>query len=132
TPAAVVVGNHIEVFVVDSTTGFLLHKEGTFQTGARPSFGDWEQVWLLQNASGNTQVSNAGPIADRSGRPPAVVVTQPNNQVNVIANFADGSTKSIKVFGMKNWSFWTNLGGWSGYQLGAVSWGPNRLDVFVT
>lgn len=128
-PVAVVAGNHIEVFVQDTTSGFLLHKEGTFNGGSAPTWSGWENIWLLENAPGGS-LANAGHLANL-GRPPAVVVTQPNNQVNVFANFADGTTKAIKVYGFGNWSFWTNLGGVSHYEPGAASWGSNRLDVFV-
>jgi hypothetical protein len=128
-PVAVVVGNHIEVFVLDTVSGFLLHKEGTTNGVSAPTWSAWENIWLLENAGSG--VAATGPLANLS-RPPAVVVTQPNNQVNIIANFADGSTKAIKGSGaLGDWSFWTNLGGASGYEPGAVSWGTDRIDVFV-
>jgi len=128
-PVAVRAGNNIEVFVQDTVTGFLLHKEGTFNGGSAPTWSAWESIWLLENAPGNS-VAPAGPLANL-GHPPAVVVSAPNNQVNVIANFADGSTKVITVDHYRDFGLWTNLGGVSHYEPGAVSWGPNRLDVFV-
>jgi hypothetical protein len=128
-PVAVVAGNHVEVFVEDTTAGRLLHKEGTFNGGNTPTWSGWESIWLLENAPGGS-LAATGPLASLS-RPPAVVVTQPGNQVNVIANFADGSTKVTSMVAFGNWRLWTNLGGVSHYEPGAVSWGPDRLDVFV-
>jgi hypothetical protein len=128
-PVAVIAGNHIEVFVIDTTSGFLLHQEGTLSgTYVPPTWSGWENLWNLEVVNG--AATPTGKLASM-GRAPAVVVTQPNNQVNVFATFADGSVKAVKVNGYRNFGFWTNLGGVSLYEPGAASWGSNRLDVFT-
>jgi hypothetical protein len=125
-PVAVRAGNNIEVFAVE-TNGWLAHREGTFNGTNAPSWGDWEEIWQLQS-DGQT-ASPTGQLATSVRRPPAVVVSQPNNQVNVIATFADNTVKAIRVYGLHNWSFWSDLSGSVNYEPAAVSWGPNRLDV---
>ena len=50
-PVVVRVGNQIEVFVQDTTSGFLLHKTGTFNGGGLPTWSGWENLWLLETNS---------------------------------------------------------------------------------
>ena len=130
-PVAVRVGNHIEVFVVDSTSGYLLHKQGTFNGTAEPSWSGWEVITRLSTDPSTGGLMDGGKLSTM-GRPPTVVVSQPNNQISIFAKFDDGVPRVLTGSGMGSWGIWTNLGGATPYEPAAVSWGPNRLDTFVT
>jgi hypothetical protein len=110
----------IAVFAIDSA-GSLLQKIGVASTNllAAPT---WGSTWQAINPPGTHT------LATKNG-PPTVVLSQPNSQVNVFATLEDSSVGVASGFlGFMNW---TLLEGAVIAQPGAVSWGPDRLDVFA-
>ncbi len=120
-PASVAAGNTIAVYVIDSS-GRLLAKYGQINGSAPPVWGsEWQPL------------TPPDPLTVAQNGPPTVVVSQPNNQVNVFVTLRDASgNQSVGVAsgfgGFVNWSL---LSGGVLYEPGAVSWGPSRLDVFA-
>jgi hypothetical protein len=117
-PAVVVYGNYIDVFAFDPTLG-LISKHGTLNGPSAPTF---TTTWLNQSASG---------MPANNGKPPVVVLSQPGNQENIFATMSDGSIAVMRT-GMSLLGNWQSLSGVFNTTVApaAVSWGPNRIDVF--
>jgi hypothetical protein len=116
-PAAVAIDGHIEIFARDSVTGHLLHQEALSHDGV------FYPIW---NSAGWEDLG----AALFPGKP-TVVVSQPGNQVNVFVTNTDGTVSTIAVSSYGSHGPWVNLSGSVQFEPGAVSWGPNRLDVFA-
>ncbi len=118
-PAAVASGNVIELFARDSVTGHLLHQEAISHDG-----GGYP-IW---NTAGWEDLGgNLGP-----GKP-TVVLSQPGNQAHVFVTNSDVTAATIAVSGYGSHGSWVSLSGADvQFEPGAASWGPDRLDVFVT
>jgi hypothetical protein len=111
----------IGVYVIDSS-GTLIKKSGHITSPNSTTAPTWTS-WVPINPPGSLTVAQNGP--------PTVVVSQPGNQVNVFVTLSDGSAGL--AHGFSAFYQWSLLSGSNvQYEPGAVSWGPNRLDVFVS
>ena len=126
-PVAVRFVNATEVFAVDTVTNHLLHQEITGARNLNPS--GWEDL------GGNLAVDKPAVVA--SVNPPAYGSVTPANQLNVFAKGTDGTVQYLAGFGYGNFGAWSGgrsfgfVAGTIVGEPGAVSWGPNRLDLFV-
>jgi hypothetical protein len=110
----------VAVFAIDSS-GALLKKFG--HPGTNGQAPTWDSGW--------TPITPPSPLTVAQNGPPTVVVSQPNDQINVFVTLSDGSAGLAE--GVNGVFSWTMLSGANiMFQPGAVSWGPNRLDVFVS
>ncbi len=118
-PAAVASGNVIELFARDSVTGHLLHQEAISHDGG--GYPIWNTAgW--EDLGGNLAPGE-----------PTVVLSQPGNQAHVFVTNTNNTASTIAVSGYGLHGSWVSLSGAAvQFEPGAVSWGPDRLDVFVS
>lgn len=120
--AAVTIGARVELFAVDAFTGHLMHQEGITPGIDEPTWnsGGWEDL-------GGSLLAIT----------PTVIVSQPGNQINVFGVSSTGTAPSVTyirgtgygAFGAWSSAFATNSATQSAPA--AVSWGPNRIDLFL-
>ena len=113
-PAAVNLDGRVELFARDTVTGHLVHRELV------SAWSGWEDL--------------GGSLASEK---PNVVVekttsgTTSVDRVLVFTRNSDNTLALLSGTGQSHWATWRNLGGGILSAPAAVSWAPNRVDVFV-
>ena len=122
--AAVAVGTNVELFAVDAETGHLMHQEGTAPLLNVPTWnsGGWEDLGGNLNSAASTVLT--------------VLVSEPGNQINVFGTVpgtnAIAYIKGTGYGAFGAWSSDTTFATSSTPSMPAVvSWGLNRLDMFI-
>jgi hypothetical protein len=118
-PVAVSIGSRLEVFAVDFTTSHVVHRGFD---GA--SWSAWEDIG--GSAAGDKPAVVVEHVFKSSGGSAFTA-----DVINVLVRNTDSTLALRTGTATGAWSAWRNLGGGIVGTPAAVSWGTNRVDVFV-